>query len=215
LTKLRYQQLFWDNDGVLVETEQLYFEANRTALAAWDVELSTAAFRRISLELGQSVLDLAAGRLGEPERCQLRQLRDDTYVELLRSRPLLRPGVPEILAELHGRIGMGIVTSSRRTHFDLIHAATGILGYFDFILVREDYRRSKPHPDPYLAALQRTSANPLDCLVVEDTPRGLQAAHQAGLDCLVLPNPLLADRDFPEALALLQDLRAVIDFLGG
>jgi len=215
LTKRRYQQLFWDNDGVLVETEQFYFEANRAALAAWDVELSTAAFRRISLELGQSVLDLAAGRLGESDLRQLRQRRDDTYAELLRSRPLLKPGVPEILAELHGRVGMGIVTSSRRAHFDLIHTATGILGYFDFILVREDYQRSKPHPDPYLAALQRTSAKPSECLVVEDTPRGLQAAHQAGLDCLVLPNPLLADQDFPEALALLQDLHTLIDYLGG
>ena len=45
---------------------------------------------------------------------------------------------------------MGVVTKSRREHFELIHTATGLLHYFDFVLTREDYKKSKPDPDSFL-----------------------------------------------------------------
>jgi len=213
MKKRRYQQLFWDNDGVLVETEHLYYEANRAALADFGIELTTDLFGDISLLQGHSVLDLANDRLTDDQRLSLRRNRDHRYVELLTSQPLLKPCVRETLEQLHGQFRMGIVTSCRREHFDLIHAGTGLLPLFDFVLTREDYPRSKPHPDPYQTALQRTGAATFDCLVIEDTPRGLQAARQAGLDCLVIPNPLLPDGPYSGALSVLQGIDEVVGFL--
>lgn len=208
-----YHTLFWDNDGVLVETEQLYYQANREALAAYGIHLSLDQFSTISLRLGQSVLDLANDHLDPQQRQVLRQERNHRYNALLASQPLLRPGVRDTLQKLHGRVRMAIVTSSRRVHFDLIHANTGILDMFDFILTREDYHHSKPHPDPYHTALKRTTAEPKSCLVIEDTPRGLQAAHRAGLDCLVIPNALLAEEPFPEARGRLQSVAEIFNYL--
>ncbi len=61
-----------------------------------------------------------------------------------------------VLEALHGRYVMGVVTSSRKDHFDLIHAETGLLKYFDFVLTAADFRRVKPDPEPYLRAVERS-----------------------------------------------------------
>jgi beta-phosphoglucomutase-like phosphatase (HAD superfamily) len=122
-------------------------------------------------------------------------------------------GAVKTLTALHGKVAMAIVTSSRRDHFDLIHRRNGLLSYVDFILTREDYRHSKPNPEPYLKALDRAKLAPAECLVVEDTRRGLQAALEAGLRCIVVPNRLAPDNDFPGAYRIFSDLDRVREFL--
>lgn len=184
------QYLFWDNDGVLVDTEHLYYQASAEALAEVDTPLSREQFIDISLNQGQSVFDLARQRQS-PERIHaLRKQRDFRYAELLRQGVPPMAGVRDTLQRLQGRVKMAIVTSSQRAHFELIHQHTELLGFFDFVLTREDYTYSKPHPEPYLTALQRSRCKPNQCLVIEDSERGLNAAVAAGLACVVVPGEL-------------------------
>lgn len=189
--------LFWDNDGVLVATEELYYRACAEALARVGVDLDLPTFQAISLQRGESVFQLAAAAgQDEVSLAPLRCWRDARYSELLAQGVSLLPGVRQTLARLHGRVRMAIVTSCRREHFAVMHRDSGLLGYFDFVLVREDYRQSKPDPEPYLLALARSGAEPERCLVVEDSPRGAQAAARAGLDCVVIPGAMNAGGDF-------------------
>jgi len=202
--------IFWDNDGVLVDTEHLYFEASRDALRQVGIELSLAQFVHLTLDLGQSPLTLAARQGVSDDHLEvLRQHKNRRYAELLQNGAQPMDGVAETLAALHGRVVMAIVTSSRRDHFDLIHRHNGLLGYFDFILTREDYRYSKPSPEPYLKALQVSGLRAEECLVIEDTRRGLEAAHQAGLRCVVLPNRLAPDNSFDDAFQVIRQLQEV------
>ncbi|NIQ96969.1 MAG: HAD family hydrolase, partial [Desulfuromonadales bacterium] len=83
-------------------------------------------------------------------------------------------------------VPMAIVTSSLRHHFDIIHEKSGLLPFFDFVLTREDYKHSKPHPEPYLTALQQLGIAPHHALVVEDSERGLHAARRAEIPCVVV-----------------------------
>ena len=59
---MKFTQIFWDNDGVLVDTEGYYLQANREALAKLDITLSDELFVEISLTRGKSLLDLARTR---------------------------------------------------------------------------------------------------------------------------------------------------------
>jgi HAD superfamily hydrolase (TIGR01509 family) len=129
----------------------------------------------------------------------MRKERDKRYAKLLAARNHAIAGVEDVLRELHGRYAMAIVTSSHRAHFDIIHAATGFLRYFDFVLAREDYVNSKPDPEPYVAAVARMGLTPDECIAVEDTPRGLIAATGAGLRCIVIPNALTSGGNFAAA----------------
>lgn len=208
---MRYQYIFWDNDGVLVDTEKLYYQANREALAKLGIGLSDAEFTNISLGQGQSVLDLARQvSISAAEFAQLRTWRNNRYAELLMTGDLVLPGVRETLLQLHRKIGMAIVTSSLGAHFEIIHRRSSLLQFFDFVLTREDYAKSKPDPEPYLLALVNSRQAARDCLVIEDSPRGLAAAKAAGLDCWVIPSDETAGEDFSAADAVLEGISEVV-----
>ncbi len=201
--------IFWDNDGVLVDTEHLYFQASAEVLAEADIEISREQFIDISLQRGQSVFDLARRR-HSPERIDgMRQERNQRYADLLRRGVAPMSGVTETLRQLHGRVGMAVVTSSHRDHFEIIHRHTGLLEYFDFVLTREDYTHSKPHPEPYLMALARGARPAHRCLVVEDSARGLNAAVAAGLPCVVLPGELNGRSDLSAAKRILTHISEI------
>lgn len=207
--------LFWDNDGVLVDTEHLYFRATRQVLRARaGIHLERDDFIRISLQQGRSVFSLASERGSDSEACErMRQERNALYAQLLSREAAAIDGVEETLQTLQGRLQMAIVTSSLGEHFDIIHGRTGLLKYFDFWLTREDYRQTKPHPEPYLSALERSRLQPEECLVIEDTQRGLRAALAAGIPCLVIPGELTRGHDFSGARGILQDVREIPSFL--
>lgn len=200
--------VFWDNDGVLVDTELLYFQSNQELLATAGITLTREFFVEQSLTRGESVFDLAEA-LSSAEREQLAQRRDQRYSRLLHDRDTVLPGVRETLDELHHEVDMGVVTGSRRDHFEIIHQSSGLLPFFQFVLTREDYRRGKPHADAYRAALTQRQLTAAECVVVEDSARGAQAAIAAGLRCIVIPNELTRDAPFPGVHAVLDSVRAV------
>lgn len=202
------RQLLWDNDGVLVATEHLYFQANAEVLAEVGVALSEAQFVEISLRRGESVLELAQS-LSATDRKELRQKRNQRYCELLSITPLVMEGVRETLEQLHGQYPMAIVTSCHRDHFDIIHQSSGLLPFFDFVLTREDYGLSKPHPEPYLTAVRQSGCASNECLVIEDSLRGLQSAVKAGIPCFVIPGKLNADSDMSQANRILNHVREI------
>ena len=200
--------VFWDNDGVLVDTEALYFQSSQEVLATVGLTLTREFFMEQSLVRGESVFDLAAA-LAKLEREQLRRKRDQRYAHLLRDCDTVLPGVWETLKELHGEVEMGVGTGSRRDHFDIIHESSGLMEFFRFVLTREDYKRGKPYPDAYRAALTHSQATAEECVVVEDSARGAAAAIAAGLRCIVVPNELTRGATFEGAYTVLDSVRQV------
>lgn len=207
--------ILWDSDGVLVDTEGLYYQANREVLLAeLGFELELGAFAETSLRQGRSVFELVDGLEGE-RREAVRALRNARYEALLAEGVRILDGIEDCLAKLHGRFPMAVVTSSNPEHFHAIHAQTGLLPYFEFALRAGDYVRHKPHPEPYLTAAERLGVAPERCLVVEDTQRGLEAATRAGMRCLAIPHELSRGGDFRSAHAVLASAREVVDAVEG
>ena len=194
-----FDGIFWDNDGVLMETEQIYYRANAEALATVGVELTLEDFCRISLRQGESVLDLAQDCDG-----QVRRVRDEIYYRLLGEESRAYPGVRDTLQRLQGRQPMAIVTSCQRVNFMQMHRESNLLGYFDFVLTREDYVASKPDPEPYLTACARAGLDPSRCLAIEDSERGVRSASRAGLTVAAIPGDMNRDGDFSAARWLLE-----------
>jgi len=202
--------ILWDNDGLLVDTEQLYFSATRDVLSEVGVELTLDMFIRISLIHGESAFDLAAEQgVSQEAIVKLREKRNRRYAGLLKEGVPILDGVKETLSLLLGKVIMGVVTGSRREHFEIIHQHSELLHYFDLVLTREDYRRSKPDPDPYLTAIKTYGIEREHCFVVEDSERGLAAARAAGIRCIVVPNPLTKKGDFSGAYRAFQTIREV------
>ena len=201
--------VFWDNDGVLVDTEHLYFEATRATLADIGVGLSQAAFVDLSLRQGRSVFELARAQADAAAIERLREVRNARYADLLRPGVTPLPGIETTLAALHGRVTLAVVTSSNADHFALMHAASGVLRWFDFTLTNRDYARSKPHPEPYQTALAQAGCVAHQAIAIEDSERGLAAARAAGLRCIVIPRGLTRGGDFSGAYRVVDDVAEV------
>ena len=193
-----------------MDTEKIYFQSTRELLLKAGVILTEDLFRRISLRDGRSAFELAREKgVSQEEIDRLQEERNQRYTELLNGGVRVLEGVEEALAELAGRVTLAIVTSSRRVHFDAIHARTNLVPRFDFVLAREDYVLTKPHPEPYLTAMKKSGFAPDECLVVEDSPRGLMSAQAAGIRCLVVPNDLTRGCAFDGASRILSSSREV------
>ncbi len=204
--------VLWDNDGVLVDTEGLYFEATKAVLKTVGINLTSDQFKEISLRRGESTLTLAAARgVNDEEITRLRAERDRIYAETLDAQSCLIDGVEEVLRSLHGKVRMGVVTSTSREHFQIAHAKSGVPQCMDFVITREDCQHLKPHPEPYLTALNRHRLRPEECIVVEDSERGLASAMAAGLECLIVLSEWTKDGDFRQALKILDSIRCVPD----
>jgi len=79
---------------------------------------------------------------------------------------------------------IGCVTNCIRETCELMLSQTGILEYFDIIIPNEDTTHNKPHPEPYIKSLVLLNTLPENAIIVEDSPKGLQAARLTG--CRVL-----------------------------
>jgi HAD superfamily hydrolase (TIGR01509 family) len=199
--------IFWDNDGVLVDTERLCFRATQHVLATVGIPLTKEQDIDLFLVQGKGAWHLAADKGLSPSAiAQLRHARNTIYSTLLSQEPLLMAGVREVLDALHGAYVMEIVTSSAPDHLALIHQTTGLLPYFRFVLTASDCTHSKPHPEPYLRAIERSSCHKEKCLVIEDSERGLMAAKAAGLPCMVVPSEFTRGSNFAGADKVLENL---------
>ncbi len=202
--------ILWDNDGVLVDTEGLYLQACRETLEPLGVRLSDDRFVELFLKAGEGLSRIGAEHgIDEQTLEAARVRRNARYTEFLHAGVPVIDGARQVLRQLLGTVRMGIVTSSQREHFEIIHATTGLLDFFDFTLVREDYRHSKPAPEPYLTAMRQNGLSAAECVVIEDSDRGLRSAMAAGLRCIVIPQGLTRGLDFTGALRQLTDIRQV------
>lgn len=210
-----FKAIFFDNDGILVDTEKYYFEATNQILAQAGFEMTLEMFRELFLKDNRGPWEaLKESGFTEEQIVELRKERNVIYSEFLKSKEIFIPGIEDVLKILHSKFHLSVVTSSRKEHFNLIHDRTGFLKYMQFVLALGDYAKSKPEPDPYLLAIERSGFRPEECLVIEDSERGLLAAKRAGLCCWVIPTELSEQGDFSTADKILKNFSQIVEELG-
>jgi HAD superfamily hydrolase (TIGR01509 family) len=205
--------ILFDHDGVLVDTEFWYYKAGERALADVGLTLDKDQYLRgMSQGLGTWAQARAAG-IDEQTISWQRAVRDVYYQEYLRTEAIEIDGVVEALAELSKYVRMAIVTTAKRADFEIIHEKRQVTQFMDFVLVREDYKLAKPHPEPYLTGLQRLGAAKEETLVVEDSSRGLSSAVAAGIDCAIVYNDFTKAHDFSQATYRIKTLIELKDII--
>lgn len=98
------------------------------------------------------------------------------------------------------KMPLALVTSSPRKSVDLkVNGRFDFAKIFDVIITFDDCSTRKPFPDAYLMAAEKLSVKPANCLVFEDTAIGVEAAKNAGMKCIALPNGYTKNQDFKKA----------------
>lgn len=176
--------MIFDCDGVLVDSEPI---ANRVlALSLSEIGLATSVESSMRDYMGRSwsaCVEIFAARLG---RALPPRFEADFWARLDRAlhaelRPV--PGIHEALARIPTPT---CVASSGR--IDKLRITLGLTGLWDRfegrIFCAADVPRAKPFPDLFLHAAQRMGAAPAGCVVIEDSPRGVEAGVAAGMRVL-------------------------------
>ncbi len=96
-------------------------------------------------------------------------------------------GLDDFLEKAHeSGIKMAIASAAIPFNIDFVLDNLNLRHYFDTIISADDVEISKPHPDTFLKAAEGLHAKPEDCIVFEDAPKGVEAAQNAGMKCVVL-----------------------------
>lgn len=206
--------VFFDSDGVLIDTERMFFEETRDAFAAAGIDLPLEIWARLYLAESRPSPQIA-GLLGLPAAriAETIARRDERFRERLECGPAALPGAREALARLQPHVRLIMVTGAGRRHVDLAHRFSDCLPFFEDIVTQDDFDRPKPYPDAYLTALARAGLDAADGLAVEDSPRGAKAALAAGLRCLIVPTALTITELCPPEAEIVPTLARVVDIV--
>lgn len=181
--------VLWDMDGTIVDTEPLWIAAEMKLVAdhgaTWTPDDSLAL-------VGSDLLEAARYIRRKAELPMTAEaIRDhliSKVLEGLRESVEWCPGARELLAELNAaQVPCALVTMSYRplaqALLDALPAET-----FAAVVVGDEVTNGKPHPEPYLKAAEALGVEPEQCVVIEDSDRGVQAGLAAGARVLGVPN---------------------------
>ncbi|KAL5222384.1 hypothetical protein ABZP36_027097 [Zizania latifolia] len=140
--------------------------------------------------------------------------KTERYKEILKSGTVEpRPGVLRLMDEVKGA-GIKLAVCSAATKSSVIMCLENLIGLerfngLDCFLAGDDVKLKKPDPSIYITAAEKLGVQSNNCLVVEDSVIGLQAAKGAGMSCIITYTPSTANQDFTDAIATYPDLSNV------
>ncbi|MFJ3583136.1 HAD-IA family hydrolase [Streptomyces sp. NPDC090127] len=208
----RPQAVLLDMDGTLVDTEALWWRTAREVAEGIGHRLTDADTSEV---VGRCVADTAVHlwRVSGTERpldALVAEL-DARFLAAVEEETTVLPGAGELLGTLRDLgIPTALVTASPRP---VVESVLKLLGAesFQVTVTADDTDRTKPHPEPYLAAARALGVDPAGCLAVEDSPAGIAAAEAAG--CRVAAVPSLVPVDAGPGRRVLTGLQELVELL--
>jgi HAD superfamily hydrolase (TIGR01509 family) len=195
--QMNFTTVLFDMDGVIVDSLPTHALAAQSVLRKYGHNLTTEDY----MQNFAGCTDTAGfrdffGRLGQPVEVDVDPLVEEKaaeYLALCQGELVAFPGALEFIHELAGReVALGLVTSALRTEAELTLDSFDIRNKFGALVTAGDVGHSKPHPEPYLTGAAKLGAKPENCIVVEDSTDGVEAALRAGMRCLAVTNTCTA-----------------------
>jgi HAD superfamily hydrolase (TIGR01509 family) len=209
--------VIFDHDGLMVNTEDVVYAALVPLFAEYGCEFPWEYY---ITSLGMPVAEALAMYLRDlPLDITLEEFataRNERVWALIETDLRPMPGLMPLLDALRARGDLlAVATSGTRSHITKSLARFGLSDTFDVVVCIDDVARGKPHPDLILEVLRRTGVAASDAIMLEDAPRGVEAAHRAEVFCVAVPTHGVPLDQFALAPAIARDLHAVQRLLVG
>jgi len=201
----------FDCDGLLADTETPDYDAWREIYAEQGLVLPVETWaQNIGTAKGQSLPDWhapLAAAMGLGYDRDATRARRQTFYQAAIGRLTSMPGVLAVLDALdEAQIPCAVASNSDRGWVDRVLEITGLTSRFRAIATADEVEHPKPAPDVYLLAAERLGVPPERCAAFEDSPRGLAAAHAAGMFTVAVPTALTRHFAFEQAHHIVESL---------
>lgn len=203
-----FEAVFFDMDGLMVDSEPEWLQSEIEVTAvfgySWLEADQVACLGGPLTKVGQYMFD-KCGHQESPEFFTQRLI--DTQVARMRGNTPTMPGALELVRELQlNGIKTALVSASPR---NIVNAVLDNLGHdlFPFSISSDDVLKTKPDPECYLKAASMSQANISNCLVLEDSITGMNAAVASGAYLIAVPH--LVSKDESERVRVIQSLEQI------
>jgi HAD superfamily hydrolase (TIGR01509 family) len=183
------QAVLFDMDGLLVDTEPLWFDVELEVMAKLGGEWTPADQIAVLGSPSAAAARYMIQRSGaDADPAQVGRWMDEGIVRRVREQVIILPGALDLLDDLHAAgVPCGLVSASVRQMVDAVLARVGA-SHFAVTISGDDVSRNKPDPEPYLKAIVALGADANRCVVLEDSPNGVAAGLAAGCRVVAVPH---------------------------
>jgi len=199
--------VIFDMDGVIVDSEPMHIEAEKQTLLKHGIKITTEELRSYTGTTAEFEFnDLIRKYKLNTTTDSLFREKERVLFRLLAGKTQPTKGVLDLIRNLkkHG-FKLGIATSGHRKLAHYYLDKLGIEQLFDTVVCSEDITHSKPDPEIFLKAAKKLGVDPAECVVIEDSKLGIEAATEAGMKRIGYRNPNSGNQDLSNADLVISD----------
>lgn len=191
------EALIFDMDGLMIDTERLYFETEREMVARYGKEVPDEVLWRM---MGRKPLESCTILVEEMELpvspADFLRERDVIMLDKMRNDLVPLPGLFDIIDAFQGVLKMAIATGARKQFLDLVVDGLRIRDRFAVLQSSDEIKHGKPDPEIYLTAVRKLNVLPERSIVLEDSSNGSLAAKNAGCYTIAVPSEYTNRQNF-------------------
>jgi HAD superfamily hydrolase (TIGR01509 family) len=180
--------ILWDMDGVIADSHSLHLAAWQEAFAKRGIAFTIEDFANLFGARNDFIVSsVTHGELSEEAARTVVQEKEESFRRKAIGNVKAFPGALRLLNIIKaGNFKLGLVSSAPKENINLVTTELNLDGVFDCVVSGQEVSEGKPSPQIHLLAAQKLGVAPNDCLAIEDSPQGIQAAKTAGMKCLAI-----------------------------
>lgn len=186
--KKRYKAFLFDLNGTMINDMPYHIRAWHRILNDLGANISLERMKEECYGKNEEVIErVMPGRFSADEKKKMGFEKEKQYQQEFKPHLQLLPGLSELLGKAQqSEIKMAIGSAAIMFNIDFVIDNLDIRSYFGALISADNVVKSKPDPETFLECATALGIDPVDCLVFEDAPKGVEAAANAGMDCVVL-----------------------------